>query len=58
MPIMAKAPKPPILLSEEQRAETYGHLELLHSMLEKGVSQAQIARTYQLFKSMVQCRVA
>lgn len=51
---MAKAPVSLTSLSEEQRAEAYARFELLRPALEKGVSQAQIARTHQLSKSAVQ----
>lgn len=51
---MVKAPVSLTSLSEEQRAEAYARFELLRPTLEKGVSQAQVARTHQLSKSAVQ----
>jgi hypothetical protein len=57
IPIMAKATEPLTSLSEAQRAQAYARFEILRLALENGVPQAQIARLYQLSKSIVQRRV-
>ena len=53
---MAKAPVALTSLSKEQRAEASARFEILRPTLEEGVSQAQIARTHQLSKSVGLCQ--